>query len=297
MRLSSILSNTEEPFGIVEQFVYNDQYTFVENEVSDEVRLLVSGDFIPIDIGRINLPFYSNRCNDTVMFASRRKLHCLFINEKLISIDCDMQCSDYDSNDQKCKLCNPSVQSWFLIEIDDIFSNFTNAIIIKKNHKLSNDIKLPIEVEDKYREWFAKADIAFKERLGAGAIVYLRSIFEKITFDVGTEINDKIRNKHGNTINLNKLTFKDLLTKVDEVYSIIPESYAKNGHELFGQLSEIAHGNSDEQTALEKYEHLRRLVKSVVDNVNSKRQDIINNIEITDALTKLGISTGGETDE
>lgn len=295
-RLGTHLSN-DNPSGEVQPFIDYEKYTNSEDDVEEGLILVKHGDFIEIDIGRINLPFYSTKCQDTIIFKSNQILHCLIISDKMISIDCDLTCDNRNQSNSKCQTCKNSVQSWFLIEADNIFSSSPQINVVKKNHKLSKDIKLPIEVGNKYDEWFAKADIAFKERLGAGAIIYLRSIFEKITFEVGTEINDRIRNTHGNVIDLNKLSFRDLLEKVNNVYPIIPVIYSQNGYELFGQLSEIAHGNSDEQTALEKYESLRRLVKSVVDEVTSKKQEIVNNIEITKALSEIGILVGGETGE
>lgn len=295
-RLGTCLSN-ENSFGEVQPFIDNEKYTNSEDDTEDGLILINKGDFIEIDIGRINLPFYSTKCQDTITFKSNQLLHCLIISDKMISIDCDLTCDNKNERDPRCQSCSCNVQSWFLIEANSIFSNSPKVNLIKKSHKLSKDIKLSIEVGDKYKEWFSKADIAYKERLGAGAIIYLRSIFEKITLEVGTEINDMIRNRQGDIIDLNRLTFRDLLKKVDEVYPIIPAIYSENGYELFEQLSEIAHGNSNEQTALEKFESLRRLVKSVVDNVNLKKQEIVNNIEITNALNKIGISAGGETDE
>lgn len=295
-RLGACLSS-DNPFGEVQPFIDYEKYTNINEDNDEDLIVIKKGDFIELDIGRINLPFYSSKCQDTISFKSNQLLHCLIISDKMISIDCNLTCDNRNERSPRCQSCNCNVQSWFLIEANNIFSNSPNVKLLKTSHKLSKDLKLHIEVGDKYKEWFSKADIAYKERLGAGSIIYLRSIFEKITLEVGTEINDMIRNRQGDIIDINRLTFRDLLKKVDEVYPIIPAIYSENGYELFEQLSEIAHGNSDEQTALDKFESLRRLVKSVVDNVNLKKQEIVNNIEITNALNKIGISTGGEIDE
>ena len=50
--------------------------------------------------------------------------------------------------------------------------------------------------------------------------------------------------------------------------------YSDNGYELFKKLSNIAHGNSDEETALRSYEPLRRLVVGVIENVKKKEEEI-----------------------
>lgn len=296
MRLSSVLSDPNEPFGKVEQFINNDQYTFTENEANDDIHLLTSGDFIQINIGKINLPFYSTECKDTVMFLSKRKLHCLVVNENLISIDCDLQCSDYDENDPRCKACIPSVQMWFLIEVDDMFSSLTNAKVIKRNHRLPNHIKLPIELEGKYSAWLAKADIAYKERLGVGSAIYLRSIFENIIYQFGKlkNIERIFINKWGKEQYKN---FEQYTEEVDKLCKIIPEQYSKDGYKLFRELSNIAHGNADEQIALEQFPALRRLIISIIDNIKRKEDEIKDNKEIIEAMNILGWNTGGETDE
>lgn len=292
MRLSSRLSDRDENHGEVEWFIDPDRYTSVKEEATDEIVYVSSGDFIEIQIGTINLPFYSTICQDTNSFISPKKLHCLIINEKMISIDCQLKCTDYDTENPKCRECNPYVQAWFLIEADDIFANTPNINLVKQNFKLPENIKLPIEIEDKYSEWLAKAEIAHKERLGAGAIIYLRSAFEKITQEVGLNAGVTIKNKKDKFLN-----FREVLQRVDSECSIIPPIYAENGYDLFSKLSEIAHGDSDETTALEEYEPLRRLVIGIIENVKRKNEEIKNNAEIQKALIAAGLADGGEENE
>lgn len=292
MRLSSRLSDRDKNHGEVEWFIDPDRYTSVKEEATDEIVYVSSGDFIEIQIGTINLPFYSTICQDTNSFISPKKLHCLIINEKMISIDCQLKCTDYDTENPKCRKCNPYVQAWFLIESDNIFANSPNVNLVKQNFKLSENVKLAIEIEDKYSEWLAKAEIAYKERLGAGAIIYLRSVFEKITHEVGLSAGVEIRGKNGKILN-----FRDVLQRVDSECSIIPPIYAENGYDLFIKLSEIAHGNSDEMTALKEYEPLRRLVIGIIENVRKKNEEIKDNAEIQKALLDAGLADGGEENE
>lgn len=292
MRLSSRLSDRDKNHGEVESFIDPDRYTSLKEEATDEIVYISSGDFIEIQIGTINLPFYSTVCQDSNSFISPKKLHCLIINEKMISIDCQLKCTDYDTENPKCQKCNPYVQAWFLIEADDIFANTPNVNLVKQNFKLPENIKLSIEIEDKYSEWLAKAEIAHKERLGAGAIIYLRSVFEKITHEVGLNAGVKIRDKNGKILN-----FREVLQRVDSECSIIPPIYAENGYDLFIKLSEIAHGNSDEMTALKEYEPLRRLVIGIIENVRRKNEEIKNNAEIKKALLEAGLADGGEENE
>lgn len=210
----------------------------------------------------------------------------------MISIDCQLKCTDYDKENSKCRQCNPDIQAWFLIEADDIFANNPNVHLVKQNFKLPENIRLPVEMDDKYSEWLAKAEIAYKERLGAGAIIYLRSAFEKITQEVGLSAGVTIKNDKDKFLN-----FREVLQRVDSECSIIPPIYAENGYELFSRLSEIAHGNSDEETALKEYDALKRLVFGIIENVRRKNKELKNNAEIKKALIDAGFVSGGEENE
>ena len=292
MRLSSRLSDKDKNHGEVEAFIDSEKYTSIEKDATDEIVYISSGDFIEIQIGTINLPSYSTLCQDSNSIISPKKLHCLIINEKMISIDCQLKCTDFDKENSKCRQCNPYIQAWFLIEADDIFANNPNVHLVKQNFKLPDNIKLPVEMDDKYSEWLAKAEIAHKERLGAGAIIYLRSAFEKITQEVGLSTGVTIKNDKDKFLN-----FREVLQRVDTECSIIPPIYAENGYALFSRLSEIAHGNSDEATALKEYDALKRLVFGIIENVKRKNKEIKNNAEIKKALIDAGFVSGGDKNE
>ena len=292
MRLSSRLSDKSKNTGEIESFIDWEKYTISPEEETEEVHLISAGDFLEIQIGTITLPFYSTVCRDSVSFVSPRKLHCLIISNKMISIDCQLQCMDYDKDIPSCQACSHCVQAWFLVGADDIFAPAPNIYVIKQNFWLSDHIKLPIETEDKYSEWLGKAEIAYRERLGAGAVIYLRSILEQITMQVGSDAGVDIYQPNGRV-----KPFNQVLQAVDAQCSIIPVIYSDNGYELFRRLSDIAHGNSDEETALREYGPLRRLVVGIMDNVRKNEEEIRNNTEIRTALEAIGFSVGGESDE
>ena len=287
MRLSSRLSDKSKNHGEIESFIDWEKYT-ISPEEAEELQLISAGDFIDIQIGKITLPFYSTKCNDSVSFVSPKNLHCLIISDKMISIDCQLQCMDYDDSNQACKECSHCIQAWFLVGADDIFSATPNVYLIKQNFKLPANIKLPVETEDKFTEWLAKAEIAHKERLGAGSVIYLRSILEQITIKVGNDAGVDIYQPNGRT-----KPFNQVLQAVDAQCSIIPTIYSDNGYKLFQKLSEIAHGNSDEETALKEYEPLRRLVVGVIENVRKNQEEIKHNAEIKKALDAIGFSNVG----
>ena len=289
MRLSSRLSDKSENNGTIESFIDWDKYSTSPEEVTDDIQLISAGDFIEIQIGKIILSFYSTACKDSVSFVSPKKLHCLIISNSMISIDCQLTCMDYDKDNPKCQNCNHCVQAWFLIGVDDVFAPAPTIYVIKQNFKLPEDIKLSVETEDKFTEWLAKAEIAHKERLGAGSVIYLRSILEQITIKVGNDAGVDIYQPNGHT-----KPFNQVLKAVDEQCSIIPTIYSDNGYKLFQKLSEIAHGNADEETALSEYDHLRRLVVGIMDNVKKKEEEIKNNTELKKALDAIGFGSGGE---
>lgn len=292
MRLSSRLSDKSKNHGEIESFIDWDRYTIIPEEETEDIRLISAGDFLEIQIGTITLPFYSKICRDSISFVSPKRLHCLIINNNMISIDCQLQCMDYAEDNPLCQNCNHCVQAWFLVGADDIFASSPNVHVIKQNFKLPEHIKLPIETEDKFSEWLGKAEIAYKERLGAGAVIYLRSILEQITIEVGNDAGVDIYQPSGRT-----KPFNQVLQAVDAQCSIIPTIYSDNGYKLFQKLSEIAHGNSDEDTALREYEPLRRLVVGVIENVRKNEEEIKNNTEIKKALDAIGFGNGGEQSE
>ena len=292
MRLSSRLSDKSKNNGEIESFIDWGKYTIVKEEETKDIRFISAGDFIEIQIGTITLPFYSTACKDCVSFVSPKRLHCLIINNSMISIDCQLQCMDYDQDTPKCKACHPYVQAWFLVGVDDISANSPKVSVVKQNFKRPETIKLPIETEDKFSEWLGKAEIAYKERLGAGAVIYLRSAFEQITLEVGHKAGVEVYKPNGKS-----KPFDQVIKAVDAKCSIIPVIYSDNGYELFRKLSSIAHGNADEETALKEYVPLRSLVVGIIENVKKKEEEIKKNAEIKKALEQIGFSHGGDDRE
>ena len=161
---------------------------------------------------------------------------------------------------------------------------------------MPSHVKFPVETSDKYSEWLAKAEIAHHNRLGAGAAIYLRSAFETLVNEIGAEngIEKTFVNKWNKEQHKN---FEQYLLSVDSVCKIIPEQYSKNGYDLFRKLSNIAHGSSDEDTALREYEALKCLVTGIIENVKKKRAEIKNNQEIQKALIEIGFAERGGSNE
>lgn len=259
MRLSDVLSKTPTlEFKQVEGFLGE--------------RNLATGKQRKINVGNIALNFYCKNCEDVRTFNSGEELYCIGVNEHLVSIDCVLKCH-----------CGTSVQVWFLVDCDGDISGVAPEIrVLKRSEKLSNVVSID---EDRFGELsilIAKAQQSHREQLGAGAILYLRKVYEMITMQTAHATEIEYR-KYANG---NPKNFSDLLQKVDEHCSIIPREFSANRYRLFQELSEIVHGENNDELALLKYDSLLRLIIGILDNVK-------NNTELMAASSALGWNNDG----
>ncbi len=65
-----------------------------------------------------------------------------------------------------------------------------------------------------------------------------------------------------------------------------PREFSANGYRLFGELSEIIHGEYNEELALQKYDSLYRLIVGILDNVKINK-------ELMTAIGSLGWDNDG----
>ncbi len=262
MRLSDVLSKLPD-----------DRLKQVEGFL-DEKKLQAGGQ-TKIDIGKVGLPFFCKNCEADHTFVSQGDIFCIGVNDKSVSIDCVITCT-------RCELS--SFPMWFLVICDtEIFSKDPNVKILKRSFKLSDDVLLSEDRFEGFKEMLNKARLAYAEDLGAGSVIYLRKILEHITFQTAEIAEISTTRPNGS-----RKPFRTLLEDVDDAKSIVPEEFSDNGYQLFGELSEVIHGNSDEQLALRKYPALRRLVIGVIEKVR-------NNQEIMLAINDLGLNNEGET--
>ncbi|GIO15779.1 hypothetical protein J19TS2_53340 [Cohnella xylanilytica] len=259
MRLSDILSKPPTlAFKQVEGFLGE--------------KYLAAGKQRKVQTGKIALNYYCKNCTDVRTFSSSEELYCIGVNEHLVSIDCVLNCH-----------CGASVQIWFLVDCDGaICGRAPDIRILKRSEKLSNAALLDKERYGELSELLEKAQRAYRDGLGAGAMVYLRKIFEQITEQTAKAAGIPYVNGNGK-----RKPFKVLLEEVDRQCSIIPREFSANGYRLFGELSDVVHGGYNEELALLKYESLHRLIIGVLDNVN-------NNNELMTAIGSLGWNDGGE---
>ena len=263
-------------------FIDIKKYFYSEYETQDDEDMigLQNGDFVEIDAGRIALNFYCKKCEDSRTFMSPDRLHALIINENLISIDAFLQ----------CPVCKTEIQVWFLLEVKDMFTEEPKVKILKRTEKLSKNVS---ELRENsfgiYTDLLEKAMRASREGFGAGAIIYLRKVFEQVTSEAAkaSNISTTYINSNGKEKRKN---FKDLLTEVDTKCAIVPIEFSNNRYKLFFKLSDVVHGEYDEEIALEKFSAFYRLVTGIIENIKSKE-------EFQSAQQALGLSEGGDKNE
>lgn len=222
-----------------------------------------------ISVGKVGINFYCATCGDVRTFCSGEDLFCIGVQERSVSIDCVLQCPQ----------CGASIPLWFLIEsTEDICSYAPEVRVLKRSVKFSELVQPNPFTYGDFSDLLDKAERAYREELGAGAVVYLRKIYEQIAVKAAEAAKIEKRDSAGN-----RKKFKTLLKEVDQKWAIIPRQFSENRYTLFEELSDVIHGDYDETIALQKYASLRRLVIGVLENVNR-------NQELAQEISNLGWS-------
>ena len=240
MRLSSVLSKPPKPlFEPVDGFLMGKQGNL--------------GQKVDLDVGTVALNYYCETCDDLRTFYSKGKLTCIFVNKNMVSIDCVLACA-----------CGSTVEVWFVIESEnDITSLSPKVRILKRSERLSESVRLNTTRYGDFDYLLDKAEQAYRENLGAGSIVYLRKIFEMVTVQAAISTGIDFPKYEGG----NPKNFSALLEAVDAKSSIIPPEFSKDGKRLFKELSNVVHGDFDEELGLKKFEPLHRLIIGILENV------------------------------
>jgi hypothetical protein len=267
MRLSDVLSKPiTTDFVQVESFLNN--------------KRLKTGNSKKLTVGKVALNFYCGNCDDQRTFYSSEALFCIGVDQKTASIDCVLE----------CPRCGASVQMWFLIECreeDEIHNPYPYIRITKRSEKFSEFVSINTDDYGDFKESLEKAKRAAREKFGAGSIVYLRKVFERIITQTAEAADPPIETKKPN----GKLKpFDQILNPVKERCNIIPAEFAEDGYKLFGELSDVVHGDYDEEAALLKFDAFYRLVTGVLEKIKTNR-------ELMDAIGTLGWHSGGEYGE
>lgn len=243
----------------------NQEFLQVEGFLTKRIGKV--GQQVQLTVDDVMLNYYCHNCKELRTFKSQGKLCCVFVNKHTISIDCVLTCG-----------CGSSVQVWFLIESkNEISGQAPEVRILKRSEKLSNTVQINDNLYGEYSVLLDKAERAYREGLGAGAIVYLRKIFEIITSQTADIVGISYAKREDGT----PKQFRGLLEKVDKVCNIIPKEFSRDGYKLFRELSGVLHGTYDDDLGLSKFEPLQKLVKSILDNVRNSR-------ELKSAISLLG---------
>lgn len=190
---------------------------------------------------------WSEECNDLLRSFKQTKLICdtLELLEGFNGWN-----DEQDFTRLKAKI------SLIIGKIDDIFESEGRIVFEKKYY-------------GPFADYLNKAELAHSVGLGAGAVIYLRKVFEAVIKQVADDEGDIEYKKRDNG---NPKNMKDLLEKVNERCSIIPAEFSADKYRLYQELSGIIHGELNEKEGLEKYIPLRRLVVGVLDNVRNKEE-------------------------
>ena len=255
MNLSYILSKPIDlEFKQIEGFLNNKRLNKGKNKKLTE--------------GKVALTYYCAKCDADLSFVSSDEIYAIGVNDRQISIDCVLTCSR----------CGNQLPVWFLVESSNEIHNSNPKVrLLKRTEKFSSSVQNAKNTYGDFAGLLGKAECAYRNELGAGAIIYLRKIYEKITKETAEAAGIATLN----TKNKRK-TFKELLEEVDEQKHIIPAEFSNNRYQLFSELSEVAHGdNVCEEDALLKYAPFRRLVIGIIEKVK-------NDTELAEIKNKLG---------
>lgn len=219
-------------------------------------------------IGKVALTYFCAKCDSDLSFVSNEDIFGIGVNNKQISVDCVLT----------CPRCGNQLPVWFLVEsANEIHNIYPEVRVLKRTEKFNPTVQNAKNIYGNFAELLGKAECAYRNELGAGAIIYLRKIYEKIINETAQAAGIATINSEGK-----RKSFKKLLEEVDEQKHIIPVEFSNNGYQLFSELSEVAHGdNVCEEDALLKYEPFRRLVIGIIEKVK-------NDTELAEIKNKLG---------
>jgi hypothetical protein len=222
-----------------------------------------------IEVGKVAINFKCKTCDDVRTFMSGDKLSCLGVGERVVSIDACL----------KCPVCEAAIEAWFLVvsrdELDGPAPTVRLERYVDNRRGMASRIGVGAGAGD-FDDLLERAQLAYEVQLGAGSMVYLRKIFEAITKQVADIAGIPTTGNNGGP-----KPFRNLLQEVDRQHHIIPPAFSSDGYRLFKELSEVVHGNSSDEMALQKYHPCRSLVIGVIQNVASDH-------EMKQAIDELG---------
>lgn len=244
MRLGNVLSND-----------YTAEYVQIEGFTKTKPNYKIPR---KIQAGTVAINCNCKKCKDSRTLISNSELQMILIENGMFSVDARLT----------CPACKESVAAWFLVDCDGPIESVAPKVrVIKRSIKYTENV-LPLHsIYSEYGELLEKAEIAYREGLGAGSIIYLRKIFENVTDGIADANGINIIGSNGRKIN-----FRDRLDRVKSQVDFIPQEFSEDGYRLFGELSDVVHGEFDEEEGVRRYQTLKRLVVGVLDNVKNREE-------------------------
>lgn len=216
--------------------------------------------------------------------------------------ECVLSVGDAVTVELKCPTCGSLVYICYAIEFDgdqnrvrNIFDEANKEPDKYRVHKIGeypNQEPTRFAHLVKYKDEFSreyafllKAEKAYYLQLGSGSIIYLRKAYESLLYGVLDEFGIE-RPKQ----------FKEALRKADEAAKIVPAELTDRAYGLFGEMSDISHGEVADEVGLKKYELLRDVLGIILDNILEKRKraDLVKRIKYDNKAKR---NTGGGKDE
>src|SRR4051812_10405864 len=159
MRLSDVLSNAPDTSTVqVESFLRTPKVRWGQHE--------------RIEVGKVFRNYFCRTCRADRTFESSDVLSCLITGEHTVSIDVGL----------RCVACDSEMEAWFLIRTEgDLLARSPSVRLERFTENRRDTAGRPGSQAGQIDDLFSRAQIAFEDGLGAGALVYLRKIFEIVT--------------------------------------------------------------------------------------------------------------------
>ena len=268
MRLSDVLSKAPDP-------------TPAQIEGFLDGRPLEWGKHRKVKVGKVFLNYLCFHCADQRTFQSADELCCLGLGDHTVSVDVTLRCT----------ACDRSVEVWFLVACDNDIHGVAPEVRLERYTENLRDRADRVDATGgQFADLVKRANLAYEAHLGAGSMIYLRKILESITFQVAGIAGIATRKPSGG-----RRPFEQVLQEVNQQRNIMPHRYSSDGYKLFSELSEVIHGDSNEDEALQKFEPCLQLVVGVVeevvrDNIFAKAIDDLGwGIGNVDEIAEMGV--------
>lgn len=207
--------------------------------------------------------------------------------------ECVLPVGDTVTVQLKCPTCGSPVYVCYVIEYnkkqDRIRNVFEDAVEGPDEYRvtkigehpnqeatrLHNLQKYKIRFPEEY-QLLAQAERAYRNSLGAGAMVYVRKAYETLLFRVLDERSIDRPN-----------TFKQLLRCADDAAHIVPAALSDKAYGLFGEISDIVHGDTNDEWGLSKFENLRDVFTHILSHILEKehQEELASKIKSDDSAS------------